>query len=140
VLKAGYASSEEAARKIPASIEAYYAQSYPQLLGERRADIAVAGRAILAIYERNVFPDLNVTWGTYPSNLGHVNSPGCFRCHDGSHATADRKATISQDCEACHNVLAQDEASPEILKTLGVAKYIAGLKAPQGRPPASPNH
>jgi nitrate/TMAO reductase-like tetraheme cytochrome c subunit len=130
VLKAGYASSEEAARKIPAAIEAYYAQSYPQLSQQRRTDVTAAGRAMLAIYERNVFPDLKVTWGTYPNNLGHTDSPGCFRCHDGSHTTADRKATISQDCETCHNVLAQDEASPEILKTLGVWKYIGGLKAP----------
>jgi formate-dependent nitrite reductase cytochrome c552 subunit len=130
VLKAGYSTGEEAARKIPAAIEAYYAQSYPQLSQQRRTDVTAAGRAILAIYERNAFPDLKVTWGTYPNNLGHNDSPGCFRCHDGSHTTSDRKATISQDCEACHNVLAQDESSPEILKTLGVWKYIGGLKAP----------
>jgi hypothetical protein len=58
-----------------------------------------------------------------------MDSPGCFRCHDGSHATADRKRTLPQDCETCHTVLAQDEASPEILKTLGVWDHITAMKS-----------
>ena len=86
-----YASREEAARKIPAAIAAYYTQAYAQLAGTRRADIESAGKGILAVYERNVCPELKVTWGSYPTNLGHTSSPGCFRCHDESHATADKK-------------------------------------------------
>ena len=70
-----------------------------------------------------MFPDLKVGWGTYPSNLGHADYPGCFRCHDDSHATADKK-TITQDCGACHQALAVEETSPEILKTLGVAEKL----------------
>lgn len=35
---------------------------------------------------------------------------------------------ISQDCDKCHTVLAQEEASPEILKTLGVWDHITELK------------
>src|SRR5262249_33305674 len=117
-VKAEYASHEEAARKIPAAITGYYTQPSPQRAGTRRADIESAGKGILAVYERNVYPDLKVTWGSYPTNLGHTSSSGCFRCHDGSHATADKKYTISQDCETCHNVLAQEEAAPGSRKTL----------------------
>ena len=87
-----------------------------------------AGQAILAVYNRNVFPELKVAWNTYPDNLGHEASPGCFRCHDGSHATRDRKTTITQDCEACHTVLAQGESNPEILKTLGLSGPIEALR------------
>ncbi len=57
--------------------------------------------ATQAAWSTNVFPAMRVTWGTYPSHIGHVDSPGCFRCHDDSHKTADGKA-ISQDCELCH--------------------------------------
>jgi hypothetical protein len=64
-----------------------------------------------------------VTWGTYPNNLGHTDYPGCFRCHDGSHATADKK-TITQDCSTCHQMLAADETDPAILKTLGLGDTI----------------
>lgn len=101
LLKANYASDDEAAQKITAGLS------------------PAAGRAVLAIYRHNVFPDLKVTWGTYPNNLGHGDDPGCFRCHDGGHATPDNK-TITQDCNACHQALAVEETSPEILKTLGL--------------------
>ena len=56
------------------------------------------------IYRRNVFPTMKVTFGTYPDNLGHTTSSGCFRCHDSSHVTKDG-ASISGDCEYCHKQL-----------------------------------
>ena len=68
-----------------------------------------SARAVLAIYNRNIFPDMNVTWGIYPNNIGHTDFPGCFRCHDEQHVSSDRK-TISQDCASCHNVLAMEVA------------------------------
>ena len=44
---------------------------------------------------------MKVTFGTYPDNIGHMTSSGCFRCHDGS-LTAKDGSTISADCEYCH--------------------------------------
>jgi nitrate/TMAO reductase-like tetraheme cytochrome c subunit len=128
VLQANYSSRADAVQKIPSAIETYYKQTYPQVYAQRKADVQRAGNAILAIYNQNVFPEMHVTWGTYPTNLGHTDSPGCFRCHDGSHTTADGKETVSQDCTACHQLLAMGESSPEILKTLGLWDRIAALK------------
>lgn len=124
ILKAAYASDDDAAKKIPAAFEAFYQQKYPAVFSQRSADISRAGQALKEIYQRNVFMDLGVKWGTYPSNLGHADNAGCFRCHDESHVapatkTAAKK-TITQDCSACHNPLAVEETSPEILKTLGL--------------------
>jgi hypothetical protein len=51
--------------------------------------------------------------------LGHNDFPGCFRCHDGSHTSADGQ-TISNDCTACHNLLAVQEENPKILTDLGL--------------------
>jgi hypothetical protein len=127
LVKAEYASSEDAAQKIPSALAGYYQQNYASVAAERSNDIGQAGKALVAIYSRNVFPDLKVTWGTYSNNLGHTDFPGCFRCHDGSHATADGK-TITQDCNACHNALAVEEASPEVLKTLGLVDALSRLK------------
>jgi hypothetical protein len=129
VLQTNYASSADAARKIPEAIEHYYQQTYPQVFAQRKADVAKAGQGILAIYSRNVFPDLHVTWGTYTNSLGHVDFPGCFRCHDGSHATTNGQETITQDCGACHQLLAVSESSPDILRTLGLWDRIEALKA-----------
>jgi len=128
-LQANYASSSDAAQKIPAAIETYYQQSYPQIYAQRRTEIAKAGQAILATYNRNVFPDLKVSWGTYSNSLGHTDSPGCFRCHDGSHSTSDGKLSISQDCGACHQLLAVGQPAPDILKTLGLWDRVEALKA-----------
>ncbi len=118
LLKASYASGDEAAQKIPAALSAFYLQKYPDDAVKQGAAIQAAGQTLAAIYQRNVFPDLKVTWGTYPNNLGHTDDPGCFRCHDSSHMTPDNKTSITQDCSACHQPVAMDEASPDILKTL----------------------
>jgi len=126
VLQATYSSSKEAEEKIPATLQDFYARNYPQLAARSR-DISQSAQAVLAIYQRNVFPDLKVSWGTYPNNLGHTDFPGCFRCHDGSHVATDGK-TIAQDCDLCHHALATDEASPEILKTLGVSDKISTIQ------------
>jgi nitrate/TMAO reductase-like tetraheme cytochrome c subunit len=70
-------------------------------------DAGQVDRAIRGAQEAwasNVFPAMKVTWGTYPSNIGHVDSPGCFRCHDDSHKTKDGQHVLSQDCELCHTV------------------------------------
>jgi len=128
VLQAKYSSSADAAQRIPSAIESYYQRTYPQIYAERRGEVAQAAEAVLAVYNRNVFPDLNVTWGTYPNNLGHTDSPGCFRCHDGSHTTADGTHTISQDCDTCHQLLAVDESAPDILKTLGLWDRLEALR------------
>ncbi len=62
--------------KIPAALTSFYQQNYPDIYARRTKDIEHAGQAVLAIYNRNVFPDLKVTWGTYPNNLGHTDFPG----------------------------------------------------------------
>jgi nitrate/TMAO reductase-like tetraheme cytochrome c subunit len=128
LLKAKYSSNEEASRNIPAALAHYYQECYPAISSQRSKDISKAGTEIAAIYNRNVFPDLKVNWGTYPNNLGHTDFPGCFRCHDGSHETSDKKTSITQDCSTCHVPLAVDEAHPQVLKTLGLADQIANLQ------------
>jgi formate-dependent nitrite reductase cytochrome c552 subunit len=127
LLKANYASEDDAAQKIPAGLNAFYQQKYGDTWAKRSTDIQLAGQALLAIYRSNVFPDLKVTWGTYPNNLGHNDYPGCFRCHDDSHATSDKK-TITQDCSSCHEMLATEETAPAVLKTLGLGEGIPRLQ------------
>ena len=112
-----YVSHAAAEQGISAAVAGFYRTEYPELAEERAADIEEAGRILGSVYASNVFPWMNVGWDTYPDHLGHERSPGCFRCHDGDHATAGGE-TISDDCEICHAVVAWDEASPEILEML----------------------
>jgi hypothetical protein len=113
LLRKPYASQEQAARDIPAALRQFYKSSQPE------AEVARAAQALVAIYSRNVFPEMKVTWGSYPNNVGHTDFPGCFRCHDDNHATAGGEKIV-QDCNTCHQLLAMDEAAPKILTDLGL--------------------
>jgi hypothetical protein len=119
VLKASYPSRDQAATAIPAALETFYREKYPQVYSSRQAQVARSAKSVLAIYNRNIFPHMRVTWGTYINNIGHTDFPGCFRCHDDQHTSKDGRK-ISQDCNSCHNLLAMEEGSPKILTDLGL--------------------
>jgi nitrate/TMAO reductase-like tetraheme cytochrome c subunit len=119
LLKADYPDRDTARARIVEGITSYYRSTYPEVYNTKRALVQQAADATAAIYLRNVFPDMKVTWGVHPNNLGHNDFPGCFRCHDGSHTSADGQ-TISNDCTTCHNLLAVQEENPKVLKDLGL--------------------
>jgi len=119
LLRAPYASREAASREIGAALDAYYRSAYPDVARDAAKAIVQAAEQIRAIYLRNVFPSMNLTWGTHPNHVGHADQKGCFRCHDGQHVAADGR-TITDDCSACHTILAQEEEAPKILADLGI--------------------
>ena len=96
---ADYASQDAARTEIARRLRAFYAGAEGGGPDAKLVDQAVT--ATQDVYLRNVFPSMNVTWGTYPNHLGHVDSPGCFRCHDDNHTSRDGRV-IRQDCELCH--------------------------------------
>jgi hypothetical protein len=117
LLKRDYASRLAAQTELPEALRDYYRKNYFPLYNSQRAPIEQAAAALLYIYNGNVFPDMDLSWGTYPNNLGHMDFPGCFRCHDGNHQSKDGRV-ITQDCNACHTLLAMDEPNPKILQEL----------------------
>jgi hypothetical protein len=117
VLNEKYPSQEAARTAIAKEVEAFYRTSYPNLAASKAGAIAVAGKALGNIYDWNVFPKMNVTWGTYRSNIGHEQAPGCRRCHDRKHVASDG-TKIPTSCNLCHTVLADHEQNPEVLKHL----------------------
>ena len=119
LLKASYASQDEAKSKIPRELEAFYRSQHPEVLTSNAQKVQDAADQLVTLYDENVFPSMKVTWGTHPNHIGHMNYPGCFRCHDGNHA-AKNGTSITQDCTACHNLLAVDEAKPKVLADLGI--------------------
>jgi nitrate/TMAO reductase-like tetraheme cytochrome c subunit len=119
LLKADYPNRDIAQKQIVAGIENYYRTSYPDVYTSKRALIEQAAENVAKIYLRNIYPDMKMTWGVHPNNLGHNDFPGCFRCHDGSHTSPDGQ-TISNDCTSCHNLLAVQEENPKLLADLGL--------------------
>ncbi len=100
VLTAKYAAQEDAVRAI-SGLDRYYRNSTYYVGHEQ--EISSAIQAIQAIYDRTVFADQKVDWTTYPNNLGHIESPGCFRCHDGKHLDSSQQA-IRLECNLCHSI------------------------------------
>ena len=119
VLKVDYPTRDVAQQRITGELNNFYRTNYSQIYATRRTLVEQSVKEVAAIYLRNVFPDMRLTWGTHPNNLGHNDSPGCFRCHDGSHTSADGQ-TITNDCSACHDVLASGEENPKVLSDLGM--------------------
>ena len=104
VLSAPYADRAAAFAGIEAGLTAFYRD----LPGAPKDAVDRAVATATHVFGRNVFPTMNVTWGTYANNASHSDpgpsaSPGCFRCHDGAHKTKQGKA-ISDDCSLCHTI------------------------------------
>jgi hypothetical protein len=99
-LMAPYASHEVAVPEIERALRDAVNARLPHAFEE--ADLRRAIGVTQAIYRSSVFPSMKVGWGTYPNQIGHTVSTGCFRCHDENHKTTDG-AAISQDCELCHS-------------------------------------
>lgn len=119
LLRVDYPDRTTAAQKILDGVTDFYRTAHPDTFRANRAQIEQAAQAVQAIYLRNIFPEMKVTWGTYPNNIGHSDFLGCFRCHDGSHSTKDGRL-INYDCNACHSILALEDPNPKILQDLGL--------------------
>lgn len=117
-LKQSVPSEEAGVAAIAASLLGFYQSRGEQDFAAARADVDRAIRATQNLLRRNVFPEMRTGFGTYPSHIGHVDTPGCFRCHDDEHVLrraqdgllpqaqdkgVERK-TIGQDCETCHAI------------------------------------
>ncbi len=102
-LMASYPDQKTANKEIRDRIFNFYAKNYPAVYSSRAPDIEDAVAIATGIYSRSVFPKMKVDWTTYPDNIGHRNWPGCFRCHDGRHATSDANI-LTRSCTACHTM------------------------------------
>jgi nitrate/TMAO reductase-like tetraheme cytochrome c subunit len=100
VLSAAYETREDAMKAIEALEEDYKRTGYYPGHGDQ---IRAAIEEIKAIYDRTVFHDQKIDWTTHPNNLGHIDSPGCFRCHDGKHLNELDQA-VRLECNLCHSI------------------------------------
>lgn len=96
-----YASIPEANKGLT-KLADFYAQNYPELATTQSAVIQEAIQTLQDMYVQMVFPEQKLDWETHPNNLGHKDSPGCFRCHDGKHLTGSEQA-IRLECNLCHS-------------------------------------
>ncbi len=99
-----YTDTRAAEAQIGLSLTGFYKDQYPDVWTSRRAAVYQAIDSVRDIYRHSFFPDMNVDWRTYPDNIGHKVSAGCFRCHEGNHID-QRGEIISHACDICHTFL-----------------------------------
>ena len=117
-LEAGYSKKEIALDSIRSIIKDFYSVNYPDIAVSKKSQIEQTIQEVQKIYQRNYFPEMNVSWHKFPNNIGHLYSPGCFRCHDGKHVSSDGKV-IPKDCSICHTILSEQfgNEKPELSLT-----------------------
>ena len=118
IIQEQYPSHEEARSVMGEELTKFYAENYPDIATAQADAIEVAATALGDIYSVNVFPGMEIWWDNYPDHIGHTQSAGCERCHTRGMRTEEREQ-ISNDCETCHIVLADEEENPDILSVLG---------------------
>lgn len=100
LLSAIYNQSDEAVQAM-ASLDEYYRDNYPD--SYNHDEISQTISELQTLYSDNNYPDQKLDWQTHPDNVGHRDWPGCFRCHDGQHFSADGKV-IRMECNLCHSI------------------------------------
>ncbi len=106
ILNKDYPTTDSAFIAIDYQVKTYYQENYPDLLQSKKQEIEDAIASIQEGYSKNFFPEMGVKWSEYPNFLGHLETEGCYRCHNDTHIAENGK-TISRDCNLCHSIIAQ---------------------------------
>jgi hypothetical protein len=82
----------------------FYKSNYPAVYAQKQQSISQAIDVLKEVARLTTFPNMKVTWDSYANDLGHMQSPGCFRCHGklvaGSGPTSGQP--IDAGCQTCH--------------------------------------
>jgi nitrate/TMAO reductase-like tetraheme cytochrome c subunit len=100
-----YKTREEAQTGIDAVMDEYVKSQ--TLTPEQQELMREARQSIKRVYSTNFFPEHGVDYRAFIDNLGHFESAGCERCHDGNHLSLNGTKAISKDCNNCHLIVGQ---------------------------------
>jgi len=106
ILKNSFGTSDSAYLAISNGITAFYKESYPAYYASNKALIDQAILGIEDGYSKNTFPLMKVSYDKYPDHIGHLESRGCFRCHNDKFKTPTGRV-ITRDCNLCHTIIGQ---------------------------------
>jgi nitrate/TMAO reductase-like tetraheme cytochrome c subunit len=101
-----YKTMEEAMAGIESTMRGYYEKNYPEVAEKNAHALASSIENLQSIYRDIIFPYMRSDWSVYPDNIGHLDSPGCFRCHNDE-MVSDKGDKVATSCYTCHVILAQ---------------------------------
>jgi hypothetical protein len=106
ILRDTFSDKDTALMKINDGITSYYKENFSDYYSKNQAAIDKSISAVQKAFSDNTFPKMKVTYDRYPEHIGHLESDGCFRCHNDAFVAADG-SKISRDCNLCHTILGQ---------------------------------
>jgi hypothetical protein len=109
ILKNRFTSKDTALMEIKNGIMNYYQSKYPGYLNSNNSKIENSIASLQNEYVKNAFPAMKVTNDVYPDHIGHLESDGCFRCHNDAFSSDDGRK-ITRDCNLCHTIIGQGKS------------------------------
>lgn len=106
ILVKEFPTTDSAMNYIAFKINEYYEKYYDDFITENPGLLENAITAIQDGYKKNYFPLMKANYSEYPNHIGHMETPGCFRCHNDSFQSDDGHV-ITNDCNLCHVIKAQ---------------------------------
>lgn len=106
VLKQTFTDRDTALRSIQEQIVNFYKTGHNDFYLQNVELINNAVSSIQKSFSQNTFPGMKVTYDVYPEHIGHLESEGCFRCHNDSFKSETGR-TITKDCNLCHTIVGQ---------------------------------
>jgi len=103
-----YPSQDDALEAIDEGLRNFYREEHPEVFEAEQEALVNSIAAVQSIYRATIFPEMGARWSAHPNNIGHRDSPGCFRCHNDV-MESESGDTIFTDCTKCHVNLAQGE-------------------------------
>ncbi len=109
VLRNTFPDRDTALLQIKDQIENFYKKGYPGIYERKISEIDKSIASLQKAFSQNTFPSMKVTYDKYPEHIGHLETEGCFRCHNDEF-TAENGDKITRDCNLCHTIIGQGKS------------------------------
>lgn len=106
ILSESFTNKDTALMKISESITGFYKSNYSDYFDKNKALIDSSVVSIQKAFALNTFPAMKVRYDVYPEHIGHLETNGCFRCHNNSFKSDDGRI-ITRECTLCHTIVGQ---------------------------------
>jgi nitrate/TMAO reductase-like tetraheme cytochrome c subunit len=109
VLRNTFTNKDTALFQIKNGITNYYKTGYTDFFAAHSSMISESVESIQRAFSQNTFPGMKVTYDVYPEHIGHLETEGCFRCHNDAF-TSENGKKITRDCNLCHTIMGQGKS------------------------------
>lgn len=106
ILRNTFPDKDTALTQIKEGITGYYKSDAGDYYAKNIDQIDKSVTAIQNAFSQNTFPRMKVTYDVYPDHIGHLESEGCFRCHNDAFISESGRK-ITRDCNLCHTIVGQ---------------------------------